>query len=46
MRDVRRLAASAYSSIRELKDQVELVDILAMEAILTRFLPLPPLATP
>lgn len=33
MRDVRRLAASVYTAIRELCDQVELVDILALEAI-------------
>ncbi|MEV4544730.1 KAP family P-loop NTPase fold protein [Micromonospora echinaurantiaca] len=33
MRDVRRLAASVYAAIRELGDEVELGDVLAMEAV-------------
>ena len=33
MRDVRRLAASVYAAVRDLRDQVELVDVLAMEAV-------------
>jgi predicted KAP-like P-loop ATPase len=33
MRDVRRLAASVYAAVRDLRDQVELVDVLALEAI-------------
>jgi predicted KAP-like P-loop ATPase len=33
MRDVRRLAASVYAAVRGLRDEVELVDVLALEAI-------------